>query len=1123
MPDQLTLTGGALTLGAGGTIGSLQQTGGALAATGTVTLTGASTLSQGQLSSGTLLNQGKLTVGDTGSSSVPGYVVGDGAVLENAGNATVQGTIRFNLTGVLRNDAGATMNIANRTNASLVSANAAQSAFAALFDNQGNLNVGFAAFTVASAFNSSGSITYTGNSGSSLNLEGGGTISGSLTGNGGDLLFESNTAKLAQYTIAAGANVDMGDDGQLLNINGALTIAGAVAAGQNSFVDLGSGTTTNVAAGATLAIQGQLALESQSNLTADAASNIQISELDMSGGNYTGPVAFQTVIVNGNGTLTGTGSAPGTIGSLQFEGGNLNLATNVTAGTLSMPSADTPNITVPGTLSGVGNLTVTGNATVQGGIFAGTGTTVIDGNLTISKPAAGSLGLGIDNGATVELRGTATWNSGHISLNVLGASKAGTLRIDPGAELDATFDGGSLPVAIDTQRVSNTIVFGNTNNATALFDNQGTFRKVAGTGTTTVTVPFTNEGTIRADQGTINFTGAFTNTGAVVLGPTGVVTGTKVDPKLGDLTFQITSGLTPQPTPIKISESSSVSFTLAASDDATVTGASLVAIGPGGTTVLASTTTSSLALTGTVPLIVNNGGSDQLTLELRVSDSRGVTRFTDVPLQLTPAVVPLQLVSQSLVAGATVTDPVSQVSFAFTTPLDPKTVTPASLALSGPGGTTILPTDIVFSNFNRNVLVTYPGLVAGQYTLNVDATKISDQFDNPLGNSVLTTAFTAAPAYSDTWIGAQSGNWGDAANWSTGRVPTATDDVLLNLAPGSAINIGGGSFAVHSLVEAGGGQLTLNFDGSLTVGGRASIADTFTINAGTLNVMDETAIGSVLNNEGTFSVGQRAVLGSLTENLGGVQSGPGTAIVTGAADIESGIMSGPGMLVINGQGTLNVVSLQNGFVLVNQGTTTVVGTSVGGDTTSLLQNAGTLVVPALSSIAINTQLANSGTIQLGAGSSLQTRATTISGIVTGAAGSQLNAVGPFSLTASGQITGANLSLSGNGTIAGSILLPAAGSLTLGGNFDITGAVTGDSSTTFNYVGSLTTTFEAAAAFNVGTVLVNSGTLKFLNSPTIGALTVGGLGTAELDATTTLGALTLNGSGTISGSGTVTVT
>jgi len=55
------------------------------------------------------------------------------------------------------------------------------------------------------------------------------------------------------------------------------------------------------------------------------------------------------------------------------------------------------------------------------------------------------------------------------------------------------------------------------------------------------------------------------------------------------------------------------------------------------------------------------------------------------------------------------------------------------------------------------------------------------------------------------------------------------------------------------------------------------------------------------------------------------------------------------------------------------------------------------------------------------------------------------------------------------------------------------------------------------------VLVNSGTLKFLNSPTIGALTVGGLGTAELDATTTLGALTLNGSGTISGSGTVTVT
>jgi fibronectin-binding autotransporter adhesin len=146
----LAITGGSVTVGATAvlTVNDLTQSGGSIAG-GQFILTGTSTFSGGQVSGGTVLNQGTLVLN--------GYAIGDGATVENASTATLFGRNQFNLTGVLRNDAGATMTAA--AGASLFSSNGASSAFTALFDNRGSLVVDSGGLTVGTIFNDSGTVT----------------------------------------------------------------------------------------------------------------------------------------------------------------------------------------------------------------------------------------------------------------------------------------------------------------------------------------------------------------------------------------------------------------------------------------------------------------------------------------------------------------------------------------------------------------------------------------------------------------------------------------------------------------------------------------------------------------------------------------------------------------------------------------------------------------------------------------------------------------------------------------------------------------------------------------------------------------------------------------------------
>ena len=117
-----------------------------------------------------------------------------------------------------------------------------------------------------------------------------------------------------------------------------------------------------------------------------------------------------------------------------------------------------------------------------------------------------------------------------------------------------------------------------------------------------------------------------------------------------------------------------------------------------------------------------------------------------------------------------------------------------------------------------------------------------------------------------SWTSPTSGSWQTAANWSTGAVPKAGDDVVIN--------------------EAGGIQVTLN--GSASVNSITLTGDTLNVAIGSLTVA-----GAVTNNSGSITVSPGTSLnvggqytqnatGTLTLPSGTSGAGVGTNLLTNA-------------------------------------------------------------------------------------------------------------------------------------------------------------------------------------------------------------------------------------------------
>jgi len=289
-------------------------------------------------------------------------------------------------------------------------------------------------------------------------------------------------------------------------------------------------------------------------------------------------------------------------------------------------------------------------------------------------------------------------------------------------------------------------------------------------------------------------------------------------------------------------------------------------------------------LTTALPSIVANG-SDQITVQVRATDTGGnVGASAEIAVQLVPDSVAPALVASNVAEGATFGRSFRTVVLTFSEPIDEQQFGAMTVQVIGGGGP-ISPQNIQFRLLDRQVALTFAELEVDDYVLRIDATQVRDRAGNAMGLGHVDTSFTVQP-FSVEWVNADGGNWHTAANWSTGVVPTADDDVFI----GDTVNpvtIVSGTVAIQSLVA----------NGSLELAG------------GTLDLAGDSQIN------GSF------------ELSGGLLRGSGALAVAGTHSLISGTMIGTGQTILLGNGTINSMNLDDDRIVEIKGTTTWVGSS----------------------------------------------------------------------------------------------------------------------------------------------------------------------------------------------------
>jgi hypothetical protein len=265
----------------------------------------------------------------------------------------------------------------------------------------------------------------------------------------------------------------------------------------------------------------------------------------------------------------------------------ITLSTTTTVHSLSLAS---------GTLSGPGDLTVSGPVTWSGGAMAGTGSTTANGGLTINTSAAKTL-----DGRTLNNASAATWTD------------AGGINISN----DATFNN----LAGGTVNIQNNASFAFSSGVNPTFNNQGTVRKSVGTGTTTFTsgIAFNNSGTVDLQTGTLVLAGGGSSSGAF----TGA----------GGTTLNFFSGLHLLGSTSRLTSSGAVIFSggfINLSGSYNVTGSTTVTNQPNlpGATVNFLGPVASVGTTLTVNSGVANFTTDTMLTTTTVALNGGTTAFT---------------------------------------------------------------------------------------------------------------------------------------------------------------------------------------------------------------------------------------------------------------------------------------------------------------------------------------------------------------------------------------------------------------------------------------------------------------------------------------------------------------
>ena len=390
---------GDTTVGSNGTldvdngdVGAVENTAG-----GTVDISGGSVDSLDNTNGNTTMTAGTIettTNVDAGLVTVQGGTL-TGAVTINGGELTTTGVTAV-ITGDTTVSAGGTLDVDNGDIGNV--------------ENTGGI-VEIANGNVNSLDNTNGATTITGgivdtttNIDAGTITQSGGTLTGAVTINGGEINTTGATAVITgDTTVSAGGtlDVDNGDIGNVENTGGIVEIAN----GNVNSLDNTNGTTTIT------------------NGTIDTTTNIDAGTITQSGGTLTGAVTVNggelnttgaTAVITGDTTVTAGGTLDvdnGDIGNVENTGGIVEIANgNVnsldnTSGTTTIASGtiDTTTNIDAGLVTQSGG-TLTGNVTINGGeLNATTGASIVAGSTTVA--AGGTLDVDAGDIADVENTG----------------------------------------------------------------------------------------------------------------------------------------------------------------------------------------------------------------------------------------------------------------------------------------------------------------------------------------------------------------------------------------------------------------------------------------------------------------------------------------------------------------------------------------------------------------------------------------------------------------------------------------------------------------------------------------------------------------------------------------------
>jgi uncharacterized repeat protein (TIGR01451 family) len=381
---------------------------------------------------------------------------------------------------------------------------------------------------------------------------------------------------------------------------------------------------------------------------------------------------------------------------------------------------------------------------------------------------------------------------------------------------------------------------------------------------------------------------------------------------------------------------------------------------------------------------------------------------------------------------------------------------------------------------------TFTGNTSSQITATVPASATTGTISVIAGGGTGTSASAFTVLTTAHWINSSGGNWNTASNWSTGTVPTASNDVFidangtytvsLDVNPAfNSLTVGGGT-GTQTLDLGVSHDLTFNNAGTITASGVLTFASGRLLGTGPLTVNGVMNWSSDSEIDTTIAIASGATLninGSGTRQInGGTINNSGTVNWSGGNNISiynSGVINNlaTGLFSVTNDQLIYQHCCSAAQAFNNAGT---FRKSVGTNTTTIdgngFNNSGTLDV-------------QSGTLLLGSGGT---------------------STGVFNATAAGTIlvssvytlgTGATLTGSGNFQLsAGQLAVIATGvavnHLTLtGGTLNITGAISTTASGVIDWTADATLTGGGSLNITSGGVLnINGSGTRFIDGGTI---------------------------------------